>query len=130
MTIQKPIRAHWLSIRLNDDEHRQLTELYRQTTHRSISDYARRTILKKPVNVRYRNASVDDFLTDMLPLKQDLNQLSRNFNIAVEHLRTLQFTGDLEHWIIANEADKTIILSKVDAILTRINQLYQLWSQE
>jgi hypothetical protein len=130
MTEKKSIRNHWLTIRLNDEEYEQLTDLFRQSVHRKISDYARRVVLKKPTNVRYRNVSIDDFLTDMIQLKKELGQLANNFNQAVHKLHTLERIGDFQQWIITNEQDKVQLVSKIDAIFSRINQLYNVWLQE
>ena len=130
MTENSMVRKHWLTVRLNQEEYERLEQLFNQTTQRNISAYVRHTVLQKPVNVKTRNVSIDDFLTDMLLLKKDFKQASTSFEKAVQKLCTLERIGDFEQWILANESDKIILNQKIDAILTRINQLYKLWSQE
>jgi len=130
MTDNSMVRKYWLTVRLNQAEYEQLEQLFRQTTQRNISAYVRHIVLQKPVNVKTRNVSIDDFLSDMLPLKKDFKQASASFETAVQQLCTLERIGDFEQWILANESDKIILNQKIDAILIRINQLYKLWSQE
>jgi hypothetical protein len=130
MTDKSMVRKHWLTVRLNQEEYERLEQLFQQTTQRNISAYVRHTVLQKPVNVKTRNVSIDDFLTDMVLLKKEFSQASATFEKAVQKLSTLERIGDFEQWILANESDKIIFNQKIDAILTRINQLYKLWSQE
>jgi len=85
----KKIRSVWLTIRLNEDEDNKLNKLYGRTTSNSLSEYARNVLLKEPVNIRYRNQSADEFLTEMIQLKKELNAIGNNFNQAVHKLHTL-----------------------------------------
>lgn len=125
----KNIRDKWLTVRLNPEEYDQLQRLFKNTTCRQMSDYVRRVILGRPVNVKYRNASVDDFLTDMLTMKKELNALGNNFNQTVHKLHTLDHVPDIRQWAIRNEQEKVILFEKIDTILKRVNELYKLWCQ-
>jgi len=44
-------------------------KLYKKTTCQSISEYARNILLEKPVIIKYRNESADQFLTQMIAFK-------------------------------------------------------------
>ncbi|MDR3715855.1 MAG: plasmid mobilization relaxosome protein MobC [Puia sp.] len=123
-------RKAWLSFRLNEEEQQLLNERFKNSGCRQLSDYIRRMVLQKPVNVKFRNASVDDFLTDMLQLKKELNQIGNNFNQAVHQLYTLERLGDFEHWILTNEQDKARLFGQIEIILSRVEKLYALWSQK
>jgi len=125
----KQIRKRWLTIRMSDEEYKRLNNLVKHTTSQARSDYCRRVILKKPVTVKYRNASLDDFLSDMLALKKELNAIGNNFNQSVHKLHSLDKVSEIQTWAVKNEEDKRIFFEKIDMIFERMNQLYKLWSQ-
>lgn len=117
-----------MNIRYTETEHAQLTKLFQQSGHKEISEYVRRITLGKPVNVKYRNQSVDDFLADMVALRRDLNAIGNNFNQSVHRLHTLSRTVDIQRWLIENEENKTTLFRTIETINNRINQLYAQWS--
>lgn len=130
MKKEKEVRDKWVNTRLSKTEHEALQKRFQQTTCKDLADYMRRVALDKPVNIRYRNQSVDDFLADMIALRKELNAIGNNFNQAVHRLYTLQFVPDIQHWVMVNEQDKTQLFRQIETIQNRINQLYELWSRE
>jgi hypothetical protein len=127
---QQPKRSKWLTIRLTEAEYQQIEKLTQQTTCQSVSEYARKSVLGKPVVMRYRNQSLDDFLADMLQLRKDLNHIGNNFNQAVHRLHTLHSTPEIQHWILLNEQDKTEIFRRIETISNKITEAYTLWLRE
>ena len=125
----KNIRDKWLTVRLNDEEYTELQRLFKNTTCRQLSDYVRRIILGRPLNVKYRNASVDDFLADMLAMKKELNAVGNNFNQSVHKLHTLDHYPEIRQWAARNEQEKVVLFDKIDTIMKRVNELYKLWCQ-
>jgi hypothetical protein len=130
MNSAQPKRSKWLTIRMTADEYQQLEALSRQTISPSLSEYGRKVLLGKPVIKRYRNQSVDDFLSDMLQLRKDLSAISNNFNQAVRRLHSFNKLTEIQQWILHNEQDKTLLFRQIESISQKINQAYQLWSQE
>lgn len=126
----KERRDRWVNTRFSQSEYEALQKLFRETTCKELADYMRRAALNKPVNIGYRNQSVDDFLADMIALRKELNAIGTNFNQAVHRLHTLQFVPDIQHWVMVNEQDKTQLFRQIETINNRINQLYKLWSRE
>lgn len=123
-------RRHWLKIRINETEAAQLKLLQKQTTERTLSNYVRKVALQKPVTVTYRNKSTDDFLKEMLPLKKELAAIGDNFNHAVHKLRLLDKIPEFRTWLAHYDGVQKTLVSKVDEIRTRVNQLYEQWSQK
>jgi len=123
-----PMRTKWLTIRLTEEEYTQLEKLAAKTLCPSLSDYGRRILLQKPVNIRYRNQSLDDFLADMLVLRRELNAIGTNFNQAVHRLHTLHIVPEIQHWILINEQDKTHLFRLIETISNKVNDAYTLWS--
>ena len=65
---ENEVRKIFIKIRMNDEELKQVKKKQQQTTERSLSEYIRNVSMQKPVTVKYRNQSADDFLKQMLDL--------------------------------------------------------------
>jgi len=126
----KQIRKGWLTVRLNEEEEKKLNNFYSRTTSNSLSEYARDVLLKEPVNVLYRNQSADEFLTEMILLKNELNAIGKNFNQVVHKLHTLDHIAEIKAWAILNESNKKNFIKKVDEIKEKMNQIYWQWLQK
>ena len=121
------VRSRFVKTRMNDIEYEQLEKLWKETTERHLSNYRRKVILQKPVVVRYRNESADDFLSSMLQLKKDLNGVSNNFNQAVKKLHILDKIPEFKIWLILNESLQRDVAANIRYIKEKIAQLYNEW---
>ena len=126
----KKVRSKWLTIRLNEDEQKKLNNFYGKTTSIGLSEYARDVLLKEPVFVLYRNETADEFLAEMILLKNELNAIGKNFNQVVHKLHTLDHVPEIKAWAILNESSKKIFMKKVEEINDKANQIYKQWSQK
>lgn len=115
---------------MNDAELNELTKLQQKTTEKDISNYLRKVALQKPVMVKYRNQSADDFLKEMLGLKKELNAIGNNFNQAVHKLHILDKIPEFRIWINQYDSLQKALVSKVEEIKLRMNQLYEQWLQK
>ena len=130
MKENKTVRKTRINLRLSEMEEKKLYDLYRKTTCRTVSEYAREVLLKEPVCVRYRNESADHFLAEMIQLKNELTILSNNFTQAVLKLHTPGLDPQIKAWVFLNESHKTALFKKVDEIKEKLSQIYMLWSQK
>ena len=128
MTSNKPRRTTWLTIRLTTEEATQLGQLASQSISPSVSDYARRVLLQKPVSIRYHNQSLDNFLADMTRLRNDLNSIGNNFNQIVHHLHSLRAVPEIQQWFQLTEQDRNRVLQQIETITTHLQAIYRLWS--
>lgn len=127
---ENEVRNIFFKIRMNNAELEQLKNLRKQTTERSTSNYVRKVILQKPVIVKYRNQSADEFLKEMIRLKKELNAMGNNFNQTVHKLHTLDKIPEFRTWIqFYNNLHKSVV-SKVEEISLKITQLYEQWLQK
>lgn len=122
-------RYKWLHIRLKEDEHTKIHNKFSKSTCRKLSEYARRVLLDKVITINQRNQSLDDFMTEMIKLRNELNAIGKNFNQSVKKLHTLEQIIEFKSWLITNETDKKMLLEKVDEIKLRINQISDKWLQ-
>lgn len=107
-----------------------LRKLMERSTEKSLSHLATKLLGEKPVMIKYRNTSIDDFLRDMVPLRKELNQLASGFNEAVRDWRLLERIPEFRGWVQENDERCKALIEKVEIIKVRISQLYQLWLQE
>jgi hypothetical protein len=126
----KIVRNKWINIRVNEKEYNIIHELYKKTTSQSISEFARNILLKKPVIIKYRNQSADEFLTEMITLKNELNAIGNNYNQAVHRLHILDRIPEIKTWLLIHETLYQSFTKKVDEIKNRVNQIYQSWLQK
>jgi hypothetical protein len=61
-----------LNIRMSQQEWDKVHRLASNTTCRSTSEYARKVLTDKPVNVLYRNKSFDEFCDQMTIVRPDV----------------------------------------------------------
>jgi mobilization protein MobC len=126
----KQIRDKWLTIRLNEDEYNTIEAFCNTTTSSSMSEYAREILLRKPVMVTYRNETADDFLNEMILLKNELNAIGNNYNQAVKRLHTSDTFPEIKSWLLVNEPLQKSLFEKINEIKLRMNQLYEKWLQK
>jgi hypothetical protein len=119
----------WISFRVKPDEYNQIHSNFSSSTCRKLSDYARKVLLNKPFTIKYRNQSADEFLSAMIPLKNELNSIGKNFNQVVKKLHTLNQISEFKMWLLNYENDKQMLLKKVEEIKEKINQIYEQWLQ-
>jgi len=66
----------FLSVRLSSEELEEVYQLSKTSTCRSLTEYVKKVLTKKPVTVKVRNQSQDDLLAAMIGIKNRLDQLT------------------------------------------------------
>jgi len=122
-------RYKWLHVRLKEDEHVKINNKFSKSSCRKLSEYARRVLLDKMITVNQRNQSLDDFMAEMVLLRNELNAIGKNFNQSVRKLHTLEQIIEFKSWLAANENHKKILLEKIEEIKEKINQISDKWLQ-
>ena len=120
---------NWISFRVKPEEYNKIHTLFSSTTCSKLSEYARKVLLNKPVTIKYRNQSADEFLSAMIPLKNELNSIGKNFNQVVKKLHILNQISEFKTWLISYEEDRQKLMLKVDEIKTKVNQIFEQWLQ-
>ncbi len=127
---ENEVRKIFIKIRMNDEELEQVKKKQQLTTERSLSEYIRNVSMQKPVTVKYRNQSADDFLKQMLELKKELNGIGNNFNQAVHKLHILDKIPEFRVWVNQYDGLQKSLVSKVEEIKLKVSQLYEQWLQK
>jgi len=129
MIEQNNRKSKRLHIRLTPAEYNTLKKKFTASTCRKLSEYARRVLLEKVVTMNQRNQSLDDFMAEMIRLRNELNGIGNNFNQVVKKLHTLQQIEEFRSWINRSENDREILLKKVEDIKQKINSISDKWLQ-
>ncbi len=116
-------RSKWLHIRLTEAEYKKLYVGFSRSTKRKISEYARNILLDKPITVYSRNRSLDDFVAEMILLRNELKAIGNNFNQSVKKLHTMDTDTEINTWALQNENSKQLFFKKVDEISQKLNQI-------
>lgn len=126
----KDLLIRKVTVRFTDEEYEKLNQSFKMTTKRKLSEYVRAVLLGKPVTVYRRNQSFDDFVAEMILLRNELKAIGNNFNQSVKKLHTMDHDKEIKTWALLNENSKQIFIKKVDEINSKIMQIANKWSQE
>ena len=66
----------FVSVRLTEEEFKEVYRPCENSTCRSLTEYVKKVLTKKPVTVKVRNQSQDELLQTMIGLKNRLDQLA------------------------------------------------------
>jgi len=81
----KDNRIKVITLRLTAAEYQLLNSRFKATTCRKFSDYLRKVLLTGKVTIHTRNQSLDDFMAEMIELRNELSAIGNNI--------TRQFTS-------------------------------------
>jgi hypothetical protein len=123
-------RVRIVTMRLTIEEYDKMEAKFKTTTSRKMSEYMRNVLLEKKITVFTRNKSLDDFMAELIRLRNELNAVGNNFNQVVKRLHLLPSSAELKVWIMVNESAKEGVLKKIDEIKLSINKFSDRWSQE
>ena len=129
MSAERINRDRYLKVRLTSYELKTLQDKASHSTCKKLSEYVRKVIAGKPIEILHRNQSLDDFMAEMTALRTELNAIGNNYNQVVKRLHTLQHHADIKSWLILNESTKQILLNKITEIKLKINQINDKWLQ-
>src|SRR5436190_9374303 len=107
-------RVRWLHLRLNENEYKKLSDKFSKSTCNKLSVYARKVLLGKPVTIKQRNQSLDDFMTEMIALRNELNAIGNNYNQLIKRLHSLKDFSEIKNWLLFHESARIILMNKVD----------------
>lgn len=130
MNEQKNNRDKWLHVRVNSTEYKKITTGFSNSTKRKLSEYIRSIVLEKPITVYTRNRSFDDFVAEMIMLRNELRAIGNNFNQLVKKLHTTDTDIEIKALALVSEKSKEIFFKKCEEINQKISQMADKWSQE
>ena len=121
--------SKWLHIRLKEEDYKRINAKFSKSTCRKLSEYVRRVLLDKTITVNQRNQSLDDFMTEMIRLRNELKAIGNNLNQSVKKLHSFNQISEFKAWLISNKIYQKILVEKMDEIKSKINQISDKWLQ-
>ena len=122
-------RTKRVHVRLTEKEFEKVQAQCNRSTCRKLSEYVRLVLLNKPVRMNQRNQSLDEFMAEMIALRNELSAIGNNYNQTVKRLHTLENLGEIKTWLLINEMERKIIQNKLGEIKNKINQINDIWLQ-
>lgn len=127
---QKSTTKSWISFRVKPKEYDIIYGRFTKTTCRKLSEYARNVLLEKPVTVKFRNESADNFLAEMISLKSELNAIGHNYNQAVKRLHIMDRVPEVIAWLQRENIFREDFQKQMERISERMDQIHRLWSSK
>lgn len=129
MNEQKNNRTRLVQARLTSEEYQRIHSRLSRSTFKKMSDYLRHALLDKPIKMLHRNQSLDDFMSEMILLRKELNAVGNNYNQAVKKLHIYSEVPEVKIWLMMNENIHQVLLQKISEIKSKINQINDQWLQ-
>lgn len=122
-------RSRIVGIRLTVSEFSRLDRLWRESTCRKLSEYARTVLLGRPI-VRYcRNKSMDESMIMLIQLRNELNAIGVNLNQVVKKLHAFPPHSDMKSWLLNQQLQNKVLSNKLTEIKGLIQKIGEAWLQ-
>jgi len=122
-------RTRIAAVRFTAAEYAGLERRFKATTCRQMSEYLRNCLLNRPVIVKNRDASLDEFMLEFIRLRKELAALGNNFNQSVRRLHTVQQIPEFRQWISATESQRERLLDQTESIVKLTAKMTAKWLQ-
>ena len=123
-------RTKWVNIRLTPDEFKTISDRFKKTTFRKISEYTRDVLLERKITIVYRDQTMDEVLEELIQLRKELNQVGVNFNQAVKKLNSISGTPDARLWQSMLTVLRDQLEPSIREIKERVHSYSDIWSQK
>ncbi|WP_339870414.1 plasmid mobilization relaxosome protein MobC [uncultured Algoriphagus sp.] len=121
-------RNKWLHVRLTLQEYEKIQTEFGQTVQESLSDYARKLLLKKPVIGRYKDTGMQELLAELTALRRDLHGIATNYNQLVKKINS-SAGNELKVHLSEGQNLKQEIEDSLKSVTLFINQTAAKWLQ-
>ncbi len=110
---------------MTEEEYTKLQTAYGETTCRIFSTYLRTVLLHQPITVYYRNRTADEFADAAVQLKNEMNEIGRNFNQVVRKVNRASTDDEVGYYLF----ELRLLQGKTDEKVTEIcDKMYQIYS--
>lgn len=122
-------RTRIVGLRFTPAEYAKIESKWKATTCRKLSEYIRKYLFNKTITTNYRNESLDEFMGEIIRLRNELKAIGNNLNQAVKKLHTLNQIPEFRTWIISHELEQKILLGKIEEIKKYTQKISEKWLQ-
>ena len=121
-------RNKWLHVRLTLQEYEKIQVEFEQTVQDSLSEYARRLLLKKPIIGRYKDTGMQELLAELTSLRRDLHGIATNYNQLVKKINSTA-GNELKIHLSDGKILQRVIEDSLKSVTLFINQSAAKWLQ-
>lgn len=122
-------RTRIVGLRFTPAEYTKIERKWKATTCRKLSEYIRKYLFNKTITTNYRNESLDEFMGEIIRLRNELKAIGNNLNQAVKKLHTLNHIPEFRTWIISQQLEQKILLGKIEEIKKCTQKISEKWLQ-
>jgi|GEM_PF-1194936 hypothetical protein len=116
-------KRHTIQVRLTSSQQDFILQQMDGTTCRTLTEYVRHLIQRKPVIQKIRNQSIDDAMAELLSLRKELSRLSLSYGLARELAQAQIQSGAFSSWPEPAESAYGQFLEKLEEIKRILIQL-------
>lgn len=120
-------KSKWLHLRLSREEHAKLHKDFKNSTCRSLSEFARKKVMGQLIITTYRNASMDGVMNEMIRLRTELNAIGNNYNQVVKKMHTLQSFPEFKAWAAGHSLQSEKLAGQLEALLLLVQKFGLKW---
>lgn len=122
-------RSRIVGVRFTIEEFEKLRDKSRHSTTPQLSEFIRRCVFDKPIVIKHRNQSLDEFMAVLMELRKELSAIGNNFNQSVRQINTFKEVQSVQHFAHSYATDRDELFNRVERIEERIHQIADLWLQ-
>jgi hypothetical protein len=120
-------RAPRISFGVSGEEYQLLKEKAIKSTTPLLSAYIRKIIFQGKITVFTRNQSLDEFMGEMIRLRNELLVVNKNYGQLINKLQDFEHYADIKNSLEAISADQQLVKSKIEEIKFHIAQFATSW---
>ena len=87
--LAKSKRVKVLHVYYTEEEYNTLHKYFMQSNCRHLAVYVRKLSLRAPIEISWRNASFDDFIGEIIPLRKEMAAIRRAGNLTPDNQEQL-----------------------------------------
>ncbi len=122
-------RVRIVGVRFTREEFERLQDKSRHSTTPQLSEFIRRCVFDKPIVIKHRNQSLDEFMQGLMELRKELSAIGNNFNQSVRHINTFKEASAIQLFADNYLKDREQLFGRIENIEERIRQIADLWLQ-
>lgn len=122
-------RTCCIQLNFTPEEYAKIEDQWTATTCRTRSNYLRNQIFEKPITINYRDQSIDEYMSEIIQLRVELNVLVNNCNQTEKKQDEPQQITSCIDSNFKVELQKEQLLVKVEEIENHIQKMAEKWLQ-
>jgi len=122
-------RSKFLHIRLKESEFDQVSKQFAESMDQTMSEFVRKKLLDTPIIRKYRNISVDECMTELIQLRNDLIVAGSGIRLLGDQMNDSRSPDQLIEWTVLLKKCEDEFLQIVEQIKEQVNKISDTWLQ-